>query len=173
MIYSGAPLLLISCYMLFIPSGVPDGVYLLIWSALLYTGWTWVVIPYSAWGAELSKDYARRSQVTSVREIYVLFGTLIVVTFPLLIADHQSGQLLQIVGAVFIVTFLLSMPGLLRLSSQHAFLGRYHSYLLERYIPFFWFVCLLRSKLHEMPHQQLSLLPGSVTNPRVFEHETG
>ncbi|MES9830843.1 MAG: MFS transporter [Candidatus Thiodiazotropha sp. DIVDIV] len=113
MIYSGAPLLLISCYMLFIPSSIPDGVYLLVWSALLYTGWTWVVIPYTAWGAELSTDYTRRSQITSVREIYVLIGTLAVVTIPLLIVDHQSRQLLEIVGAIFILTFLLSMPGLL------------------------------------------------------------
>ncbi len=118
MIYSGAPLLIISCYMLFIPSGIPDAAYLLIWSALLYTGWTWVVIPYSAWGAELSTDYTRRSQITSVREIYVLIGTLTVVTIPLLIADHQNSQLLEIVGIIFIVTFLLSMPGLLLVPNQ-------------------------------------------------------
>jgi Na+/melibiose symporter-like transporter len=113
MIYSGTPLLLISCYMLFLPRTVPDEFYLLLWSTLLYTGWTWVVIPYTAWGAELSTNYTKRSYVTSVREIYVLFGTLAVVTIPLYIADHLNSRLLEVVGLIFMVSFLFSLPGLL------------------------------------------------------------
>ena len=113
MIYSGAPLLLISCYMLFIPDGTPDGLYLLVWSALLYTGWSWVVIPYSAWGAELSTDYCRRSQITSVREIYVLTGTITVVSLPFLLSTPQDSQLLELIGLVFITLFILTMPGLM------------------------------------------------------------
>ena len=113
MIYSGSPLLLLSAYMLFVPSDTPDGHYLLLWSALLYTAWTWVVIPYSAWGAELSSDYSKRSQITSIREIYVLTGTLAVVMIPLFIVDQQNSRLLEIVGLMFAVFYLLSLPGLL------------------------------------------------------------
>jgi hypothetical protein len=34
-----------------------------------------------------------------------------------------------------------TLPELLLLFSQHAYLYRYHSCLLERHTPFFWFVC--------------------------------
>jgi Na+/melibiose symporter-like transporter len=113
MIYSGAPLLLISCYMLFIPSEPPNGLYLLVWSAMLYTGWSWVVIPYNAWGAELSNDYTRRSHITSVREIFVLIGTLTVVSIPFFLKLSQDSQLLGIIGLVFICLFIATMPGLM------------------------------------------------------------
>ncbi|MCG7865262.1 MAG: hypothetical protein B6D70_10290 [gamma proteobacterium symbiont of Stewartia floridana] len=113
MIYSGAPLLLVSCYMLFIPNTTPGGLYLLVWSALLYTGWSWVVIPYNAWGAELSTDYYRRSQITSVREIYVLAGTITVVSLPFLLNTLKDSEILALIGLVFITLFILSMPGLM------------------------------------------------------------
>ncbi|MCG8082098.1 MAG: MFS transporter, partial [Candidatus Thiodiazotropha taylori] len=113
MIYSGAPLLLVSCYMLFIPYTTPGGLYLLVWSALLYTGWSWVVIPYNAWGAELSTDYYRRSQITSVREIYVLAGTITVVSLPFILNTMKDSEILALIGLVFITLFILSMPGLM------------------------------------------------------------
>jgi Na+/melibiose symporter-like transporter len=116
MIYSGAPLLIFSCYMLFIPNGTPDGLYLLVWSALLYTGWSWVVIPYSAWGAELSKDYTRRSHITTVREIYVLIGTITVVSLPFLLNLSQDSRLLELIGLVFICLLILTIPGLMLVS---------------------------------------------------------
>jgi GPH family glycoside/pentoside/hexuronide:cation symporter len=48
--------------------------YLLIWSVVLYGGWTMVAVPYLAWGAELSTNYYERTRVTSWREGVGLLG---------------------------------------------------------------------------------------------------
>ena len=55
------------------PMGV-DGGYLLVWSVVLYAGWTMVAVPYLAWGAELSTDYDERTRITSWREGLGLLG---------------------------------------------------------------------------------------------------
>jgi glycoside/pentoside/hexuronide:cation symporter, GPH family len=50
--------------------------YLLIWSVVLYAGWTMVAVPYLAWGAELSRDYDERTRITAWREGMALIGIL-------------------------------------------------------------------------------------------------
>lgn len=58
------------------PTGGADGSYLLIWSVVLYAGWTMVAVPYLAWGAELSDDYGERARITAWREGLALIGIL-------------------------------------------------------------------------------------------------
>ncbi|MBL95184.1 MAG: MFS transporter [Magnetovibrio sp.] len=58
------------------PPAVVNNSYLLGWSLMLYTGWTMVAVPYTAWGAELSRDYHLRTKITSWREGIGLFGIL-------------------------------------------------------------------------------------------------
>lgn len=48
--------------------------YLLLWSAILYGGWTMVAVPYLTWGAELSRDYHERARITAWREGLGLAG---------------------------------------------------------------------------------------------------
>lgn len=71
----------------------PDGagpVYLLALSVLLYTGWTLVIIPYTAWGAELADDYDTRSKITAAREGMMLAGILLAAAIPVLLEDGTS-----------------------------------------------------------------------------------
>lgn len=63
------------------PAAVTPG-YLLIWSALLYLGWTFVAVPYTAWGAELSADYHERSRITAAREGMMLAGVMLAGALP-------------------------------------------------------------------------------------------
>ncbi|MGH8549889.1 MAG: MFS transporter [Methylococcales bacterium] len=65
---AGTPLLVLTAWMIFVPSGKVSVGYLLLWSALLYFAFTLVDLPYKAWGAELSTDYSERSRVTAWRE---------------------------------------------------------------------------------------------------------
>ena len=58
------------------PSPGVDEDYLLIWSVVLYAGWTMVAVPYLAWGAELTADYNERTGITSWREGLGLVGIL-------------------------------------------------------------------------------------------------
>ena len=58
------------------PPGEVGGSYLLVWSVVLYAGWTMVAVPYTAWGAELSRDYDERTRITAWREGVGLLGIL-------------------------------------------------------------------------------------------------
>ena len=84
----GALVMMISAWQLFAPSGVVDNWHLLIWSMLLWLGWTMINIPYFAWGAELSDDYDDRTRITGWRQAFGYLGNVSVLLIPSL-----SGQL--------------------------------------------------------------------------------
>lgn len=86
----GTPLLILCAWMIFVP---PEGVsvtYLLIWATLLYMAYTFVDLPYKAWGAELSTDYSERSRVTAWREAFGFFGQMLFL--GLLICMSLNGE---------------------------------------------------------------------------------
>jgi GPH family glycoside/pentoside/hexuronide:cation symporter len=58
------------------PPANVDPAYLLLWSLILYGGWTMVAVPYLAWGAELADDYDQRTRITAWREAMTLGGIL-------------------------------------------------------------------------------------------------
>jgi Na+/melibiose symporter-like transporter len=105
---AGTPALVLAVHELFLPSGQPDLAYLLFWSLVLYTGWSLVVMPYSAWGAELSTDYRERSHITAAREACILLGTLGAVVLPTGFTVNDA-QALRLLGGVFILLFLVSL----------------------------------------------------------------
>lgn len=80
----GAPLMLLSVWMLFVPQGAVTNTYFAVWLVLLWLGWTFVGIPFYAWGAELSPHYHERTRIASVRTGIGLVGTLVAIVVPLL-----------------------------------------------------------------------------------------
>lgn len=80
-ILAGAPLLMVSLYMLFVPPDNPSAWYFGFWIVLLYLAFTIVDLPYFAWGAELSTNYDERTLITARREQFHFAGTI---TFNLL-----------------------------------------------------------------------------------------
>ena len=84
----GALVMMIAAWQLFAPSGAVDNWHLLIWSMLLWLGWTMINIPYFAWGAELSDDYHERTRVTAWRQAFGFAGNVSVLLVPTL-----SGQM--------------------------------------------------------------------------------
>ena len=71
---AGALVMMISAWQLFAPSGTVTNWHLLIWSMLLWLGWTMINIPYFAWGAELSDDYNERTRITGWRQAFGYLG---------------------------------------------------------------------------------------------------
>jgi len=65
---------------------------LLMWSALLYLGWTCVAIPYNAWGAEMAQDYHERTRIAGARESAMLVGVLLAGTTPALAAQFGMAE---------------------------------------------------------------------------------
>jgi len=80
-VLGGAPLLMLSLYMLFVPPADPSAWYFGFWVVLLFLAFTIVDLPYHAWGAELTTDYDERTKVTARREQFHFLGTI---TFNLL-----------------------------------------------------------------------------------------
>lgn len=116
-IVAGLPLMMISLWQLFVPAGEVGLPYLFIWVALLYFAFTLVSLPYNAWGAELSTDYAERSRVTGWREALGIVGTIISITIPLAMVQlgytDVAGQLLGVAVVVVVALPLLTFPALL------------------------------------------------------------
>ncbi|HAH11880.1 MAG TPA: hypothetical protein DCL54_13720 [Alphaproteobacteria bacterium] len=90
----GAHFFALGIYLVFMPPAslsAPEAtdtdkwLYFLAAIAVFYLGWTMITIPYGAWGAELTGDYAERNRVTGVREIFTLIGAAIAGVTPVLI----------------------------------------------------------------------------------------
>lgn len=81
-IVTAVPFTVFSVLMLFVPPSQTDIVWFAAGMAGLTLAWTMLLLPYSAWGAELSDDYNTRTNIVGVREGFGLAGTLVVVSIP-------------------------------------------------------------------------------------------
>lgn len=119
-ILASVPLMMISVYQLFLP---PEGVgvqFLLIWIMVFWFGWTLFNIPYFAWGAELSPDYADRTRITGWRTMAGLVGTLTAIAIPAAAQQlfgwgGRSAETMLIIGitAVCLIPLCVGAAGML------------------------------------------------------------
>ena len=116
-IAAGLPLMMLALWRLFVPGDDVSLVYLFVWVAILYFAFTLVSLPYNAWGAELSTDYAERSRVTGWREGIGVVGTMVSISVPIVMVrlgyTDVAGQLLGVAVVVVVSLPLLSLPALL------------------------------------------------------------
>lgn len=78
----GIPLKMAGIYMVFFAAPGVGPLYLLVWLMLLYLGWTMIQIPYGAWGAEISGNYAERTRITGWRTLFAFVGIMIATLAP-------------------------------------------------------------------------------------------
>ncbi len=91
--FAGAPILLVSAHMLFQAEPGVGPSYLLGWTVAVYFGVTMILLPYSAWGAELSPDYHQRSRIAGSREGFIVLGTLLAAALPTVLGADRGGAL--------------------------------------------------------------------------------
>ncbi len=107
----GAPLFIFSLWKLFVPDDA-SWTYLLVWSALLYLGFTMIDLPHKAWGAELSTDYDERSRITSWREAISTAGQVMLLAALVWLAargiENPADQLRAIA-----ISIAIALPVLL------------------------------------------------------------
>ena len=77
------PFLMLGLYKVLIPDPGADIWYLFRWLMVMWLGWTMLMIPYYAWGAELTTDYDDRTRVTGWRAAMGSVGSLMSITLPL------------------------------------------------------------------------------------------
>ncbi len=65
--------------------------YLLLWGVVLSCAWTAASIPYTAWGAELARDYHGRTRIAAAREGTVVVGVVVALALPVLVASGEGG----------------------------------------------------------------------------------
>ncbi len=90
---AGLPVVLVAVHMLFRPAAEPGPIYLLAWTAAVYLGGTMILLPYGAWGAEISPDYDQRSRIAAAREGFLVVGTLLAAGLPVLLGVDGGAVL--------------------------------------------------------------------------------
>jgi Na+/melibiose symporter-like transporter len=91
---AGVPLTALAAAMVFLPPDPITGMHLALWGTLLSLGWTIALVPFNAWGAELSGSYQGRNRVVVFREGFAFVGTLLA-----LIASYVLGVGYEAVAA--------------------------------------------------------------------------
>lgn len=117
-IVMGVPILIIGCYFLFTPPKDATWAYLLYWSMFAYIGWTMVVLPLSALGAEMSDNYHERTRITASREAFLIIGTVAAVLIGAVAANlaensEESANALTLKGIFLLM--LITLPPLVAL----------------------------------------------------------
>ena len=81
-----------------------SSLYLTIWAAILYLGWTMISIPYLAWGADLSNKYNERTSITSMREVFMLAGIMLAGAVPAITSTYgfDEQESMALIGWIMI-----------------------------------------------------------------------
>lgn len=111
----------------------PDGagpLWLLGFSVLVALGWTLMSLPYQAWGAELSPDYAERARITAWREGGTILGIVLSAALPAVLGLSGAAATLAMLAALtlglalpLVLWLLLRVPEPIRRTATHAGLG--------------------------------------------------
>lgn len=114
-IVMSVPLLMLSGYMIYFPSGEVTALYLFGWLFVLYVGWTMLTLSHMSWGAELDMDYHERSRIQGFREGFLVAGTpLIMIAAIFAVSPEatkvvQSEQSIQAIGIFFLILLPLAV----------------------------------------------------------------
>jgi GPH family glycoside/pentoside/hexuronide:cation symporter len=99
----------IAAFLVFTPPQGAGLFYLTLWGMVLSIAWTAALVPYTAWGAELSRDYAGRARVAGWRETFALAGTLLALFAQVLVplAGYPGERAVLFALGLFV---LLTLP---------------------------------------------------------------
>ncbi|MEM7467924.1 MAG: MFS transporter, partial [Pseudomonadota bacterium] len=92
------------------------GLYLGLFSCVLFLGWTLMMVPYTAWGALLATTLHGRSSLTIAREAFGLTGMLLALSAPLVLLDTDLNPIALVaylsigLGVPIIIYTLKSVP---------------------------------------------------------------
>ncbi len=115
----GLPIMMFGIYKLFLPDPPVDIWYMLVWNMVVYFGWTVMVLPYGAWGAELTDNYMDRARITAVRQVWTIAGLLgasvVIWFFQEVLETPGSGDVLGGIGMTLLVVFPIVVAVLLLL----------------------------------------------------------
>jgi Na+/melibiose symporter-like transporter len=105
----GVPLLAASVWMLFNPHPGAGLLYFLVWLGVVYVTFTMTMLPYQAWGGELSNNYEERSRITSARQFFSIAGLIASTLVPAWVQSRPGATSADVLHALSIL-MLVSLP---------------------------------------------------------------
>jgi Na+/melibiose symporter-like transporter len=113
---AGAVISSIAVAFLYTPAKGDGVVYYLGWTLCLYFGWTLAIIPYDAWGADISNEYMQRTRIFTFRAFAYYLGSLMFLCTPFLGVSAErsfnAGVMrfnAHLIAALFLVTVPLAL----------------------------------------------------------------
>lgn len=105
---------ILAVFQLFSPPGDATWVYFLVWSQVLYTGFTMFEVPRSAWGAELSRNYNERAKIGMFVGGFNIAGSLVFYLVPIGIgmlggSSEINGETLSLIAWIYAVLMPLGV----------------------------------------------------------------
>ena len=136
----------LALYLLFVPIINPNFFYLLVCISILYTGWTVFQIPYLSFGYDLVSDYDKRTQLSALREFFILLALSASVAIPFFYnSDLTSEEIIAflaiISGFISLLLFciFLKEPNKKTLNKKIRFLTLSKNFVFLRFISV-WFI---------------------------------
>ena len=93
--------------MLFVPSADAGIVYFGLAVALVYLGYTLILLPYHAWSAELSTDYHVRTRISSVSQAFSIMGLITSTLIPAYVLMETGATSADVMAALSYVIIAL------------------------------------------------------------------
>ena len=109
-IAAAIPILGISVWQIFLPSGTVVGSYLLVWLLVLYVGWTFATISIVAWSAELATDYDARTRLQGAYQAMLMIGLIAVLAVPAVYEAVGVASLREKMRGVGLFIVVLLVP---------------------------------------------------------------
>ncbi len=106
------PTLIGTYFLLAPPFETVNATYFIIFSIFLYVGWTCMLLPLNALGAEMSNDYHERSSITGWREGFTVLGLLIplsIVSAMGYAGEDSASEALSIIAILVCALLPLTM----------------------------------------------------------------
>jgi glycoside/pentoside/hexuronide:cation symporter, GPH family len=110
---AGAIISSIAVAFLYVPPKGAGVAYYLGWTLCLYFGWTLAIIPYDAWGADISNEYMQRTRIFTFRAFAYYFGSLLFLCSPFLGVSKEhtfNAEVLRFNAHLIAALFLVTVP---------------------------------------------------------------
>jgi len=105
----GLPVMMLGIWKLFMPEPPVDIWYMFVWNTVMYLGWTILVMPYTALGAEITVHYMDRARINASRQVYVIAGLIgasaLIWFSQQMLGMDSPGELLTGLGVTLLVLF--------------------------------------------------------------------
>ncbi|MGB5868307.1 MAG: MFS transporter, partial [Arcobacteraceae bacterium] len=103
----GSFILICSFYELVHPNLDFPKLWLLIFSILVYIGWSMINISYLTWSSEISQNYEHKTVLNSSREMFTIIGVLVALLIPYIYnVSEDFAQTLEILYSSFLILFI-------------------------------------------------------------------